>query len=363
MRGKRIAIVVNGLSGGGAERVAALLANGLYSKGYDVLFIAAFSAEKEYPLSDGVHYVYIDPKAEGKIGKYVNRTVKIYQTLKEYKPDAIISFIIIEMLLSNFLKVAPIVYSLRIAPSSLVHKKKRWLSCLYSYKRAKKIVFQTEDAKNFFDEPIREKGVVIPNPLSENLPYWNKESHEKTVLTACRLTAQKNLPMLIEGFSRFHEKFPDYTLKIYGQDEDGITNELLKLCKDLQISDAVSILPHTKNIHQIMQNSAVFALTSNFEGLSNSMLEALAIGIPTVCTDCPPGGARTFIEDGVNGMLIPVGDGDELYRRLCLLAENEQLGHTMSEKSVKIRQELALEKIVDAWDDLIADAIFQSEKS
>jgi len=343
---KRIAIVAHGLSDGGAERVAALLANKLFERGNRVLFIAAYSNERVYKLSDGVDYIYIE-KGKSKFTRFLSRTIAIDRAIERFKSDIVISFIFKEILKTSIKGKVPIVYSLRIDPANATAKLGNRILCNYTYSRAKAIVFQTPDARDFFKDEIRNKGVVIGNPLTPNLPFWDEEKHEKRIITACRLTEQKNLPMLIKGFAAFSKQFPDYSLWIYGKGP--LKEKLLEIAKDYQIEDKVHLPGYANNIHEIMAHSAVFALTSDFEGLSNSMLEALAIGVPTVCTDCPPGGASLYIKDHVNGMLIPVGDEAALAKALCELADSKQLQRSMSMESRIIRKTLSEDVVIDAW--------------
>ena len=109
----------------------------------------------------------------------------------------------------------------------------------------------------------------------------------------------------------------------------------------------------SSEIHKIMAESAIYVSSSDYEGISNSMLEALAIGIPAVCTDCPVGGARMYIRDGENGYLIPVGDADVMADRMLALMEDKKLGESFSKESVKIREELTDDRIFGMWKALL----------
>lgn len=344
----RIAIVAHGLSNGGAERVSSLVANHFARVGHQVLFVAAYSPERVYPLDEAVAYVYINGDYKNKLRKGLSRSVDIDKAIRKFRADMAISFIISEMVVSSIRKTVPIVYSLRIDPARACSGKVNKKLCFSAYSRAAGIIFQTPDARDYFPEHIRKKGVVIPNPLTRNLPVWDCENSEKTIVTACRLSAQKNLPMLISAFAKFHEAHPDYTLRIYG---DGpLLEEMKAFAKNCGVEKQVSFPGYAKNIHEIMAGSGIFALTSNYEGLSNSMLEALAIGVPTVCTDCPPGGAALYIEDGVSGMLVPVGDVEELTKRFCRMAEDRELCLSMSENARKIREVLDVDKVLKQWE-------------
>ena len=97
----------------------------------------------------------------------------------------------------------------------------------------------------------------------------------------------------------------------------------------------------------------MFVSSSDHEGLSNSMLEAMAIGLPTVCTDCPCGGARMVIEDRENGILTPVGDKDALYRAMCEVIDNDVLRNKISENALRVKESYSLDKILGEWKSII----------
>ena len=97
----------------------------------------------------------------------------------------------------------------------------------------------------------------------------------------------------------------------------------------------------------------MFVSSSDFEGMSNSMLEAMAMGIPTVCTDCPAGGARAIIKDHENGLLTPLGNTEALYRAMQEVAASSELANTLSRNAVGLRDELTVDKIVEQWEAII----------
>jgi len=348
----RVAIVAHGLSDGGAERVAAMVSNHYAQKGHKVLFVAVYSRERVYPLEDSVEYIHIDESSSNKLKKGFGRARKVDRAIRDFHADVVVSFIINELFLSSIRKTAPIVYTLRIDPGLEFDTPGYKALGFFAYSRAAKIIFQTPGARDYFPERIREKGIVIPNPLTRNLPEWKGvDCCEKTVITACRLNEQKNLPMLISAFAVFHKKHPEYTLHIYGEGE--LKEELKAFAGSCGVAEHVFFPGYARNIHEIMARSGIFALTSDYEGLSNSMLEALAIGVPTVCTDCPPGGAKLYIEDGVSGMLVPVGDTEALTEKLCHMAEDPALCEKMSENSRKIREELDVDRVLSQWESVL----------
>ena len=347
----KIAVIAHGLSNGGAERVASFVANYYAKIGHEVLFVAVYSPEKVYPLSSEVKYEYTNGNQANKITKGYTRVYNTCKTVKTFQPDVIVSFIINETAVYSLFTKTPIIYSLRQNPMTVCSTFAKKIRCLFAYNKAEKVIFQTIGAKNYFPIKIRNKGVVIPNPLTRNLPCWDAENSNKTIITACRLNKQKNLPMLISAFAIFRETHPDYILRIYGEGE--LLEELNAYAVSCGVKESVSFPGYAKNSHEIMACSGIFALTSDYEGLSNSMLEALAIGIPTVCTDCPPGGAAMYIPDGENGMLVPVGDAQALADKLCQMAENPALCARMSANAQKIREELEVDKVLKQWEEVL----------
>ena len=243
------------------------------------------------------------------------------------------------------------IYSLRNDPTKFFNSGLKKILRNLVYWDADKIVFQTPDARDYFCQKIREHGVLIPNPVKSGLPYWNEEKHRKEVVVACRLAKQKNLFMLLDAFRIVWEKRQDYKLSIYGEGE--LKEALVRYAEQLGISEAVKFHGFSSEIHKIMAGSAIYVSSSDYEGISNSMLEALAIGIPAICTDCPVGGARMYIRDGENGYLIPVGDADVMADRMLALMEDKKLGESFSKESVKIREELTDDRIFGMWKSLL----------
>lgn len=345
---QKIALIAHGLGNGGAERVASILANGLSRKNYEVMYLAVYNNVITYNLDADIKYIYLNIDVPNKIKKYIDRSKKISKILDDFQPDFVISFIVQEMLLTSFKGKYQIVYSERTDPASkskLLRMATKWI-----YNKAYRVVFQTDNAKDYFDTNIRDKGVVIPNPINMDLPYWKENLHENVIVTACRITPEKNLPMLIKAFARFYDGHRDYILRICGEPRyPEIKNELIRLSEELGIREKIEYLGYCTDVHQVMSRATIFALTSNYEGLSNSMLEALCIGVPTICTDCPSGGAAMYIENGENGFLVGVNDVDALYQQMTILADDIELQEKISNNSVKLREQLAAENIIKQW--------------
>ena len=93
----------------------------------------------------------------------------------------------------------------------------------------------------------------------------------------------------------------------------------------------------------------MYVNSSDSEGLSNAMLEALAIGLPCICTDCPVGGARATVKDGENGILVPVGDETALAAAMTRIAEDPALAAKLSANAALLREALSQERVTERW--------------
>jgi len=225
------------------------------------------------------------------------------------------------------------------------------------YKRADHAVFQTFDALSYYPDIIKEKGSVISNPIKANLvsPYFGERN--KNISTFCRISKQKNLPLLLKAFELVHSKHPDYSLRIIGDclNDEGkaVKAELDRYIAENGLGSSVEFIPFRKDVHEFILKDAMYVNSSDYEGISNAMLEAMAIGMPVVCTDCPVGGAAQTINDGVNGLLVPCNDEKILADAICRIIENNDLSANLSHNAVLLRDELSLNNICQKWIELL----------
>ena len=163
--------------------------------------------------------------------------------------------------------------------------------------------------------------------------------------------------LLIEAFAKFQGLHREFKLQIIGDanssDSQLYLRELYSLIGSHKMDDVISILPFSPDIHKQILNYSMFVSSSDFEGMSNSMLEAMAIGLPTICTDCPSGGAREIIEDGVNGLLVPVNDRDSMAEAMANIADHEEVSNMLSTNGSQIRVSLSEDSIFEKWEQLM----------
>ena len=349
---KKIMFINNQLGGGGAERVLIMLANYLSKLDeYNVNILSLHRAEKKYDIDDDVKVNELDLN-----GCSTLSIIKIIRKeIKKERPDIIISFeyhVNMKVILAaiGYSKIKLII-SERNDPS---HKGGRFplkQARNILYKKANCLVCQTPDAKEYFPKKIQKHSVIIPNPIKSDLPLPWKEERNKEIVNFCRLDPQKNLKLLIDAFGDFLNEFNDYSLTIYG--DGSLGEELVNYIMSKGLEEKVTIHPAVSDIHERIKKAAMFVSSSDYEGLSNSMLEAMALGIPTICTDCPCGGARMIITNEINGILVPVNDKGEMIKAMKKIAGDKDFADKISEQEIKIRHQLAPEIIVEKWKEVI----------
>lgn len=251
-----------------------------------------------------------------------------------------------------------IIYAERNAPELEVPndpKRVAWL--LEILGQADGAIFQTNDEKEFYKDYVTQNVSVIHNPIKKNLPKPFFNNRKKIIVNFCRIAEQKNLKLLVDSFRRVHEDYPEYTLDIYGN-AVGENEELLRLnlkqyVHESGLDECVHILPPVADVHEKVRDCAMFVSSSDFEGLSNSMIEAMAIGMPCVCTDCLGGGAREMIINEFNGLLVPMRDEDALYQGMKKMIDNPEFAQMCGENASKIVEKMSVEKIADRWIEVI----------
>lgn len=345
----RIVFIVPSLKSGGAERVIVTLSNWL-SREFHVEIWMMIDSQVEYALSDKVYLnqSYTSIKKGGII-----RLFWLIKHLKTEKKTIVISFMTklnLYAIIAAKLTGVKVIVSERNDPSKTIAAKYNYIRDLL-YQFADKVVFQTEGAKDFFSNKVRENGVIILNPLRNRIPDLYEGKREKKIVTVSRLHPQKNLNLLIEAFGEFTKEYPDYSLVIYG--EGPLESELKGKAKECKLQDKIIFAGVNENVLDLIQNAMMFIITSNFEGLSNALIEAMAIGLPCISTDSPPGGARMIIKDKINGLLVPVGDKNKLIAAMKKIVSNKEYAAYLGKNAAEIRIRVNEDTICSQWKQLI----------
>lgn len=353
---KEIIILTISMGNDGAERVLSELSTEWVKLGNKVTVIQTHpnSYGVKYSLLESIEIININVKSQFKLLRYVREIKAVIKILNKRPNATVISFIVssifISAVSSYFIK-NKIVVSERNNPRECPNGKIQRMLRDWSFEKADVCVFQTKEALKMFPKRVQKKGVIIPNPINNELPNLYEGERRKVIVAACRLHPQKNLQMLINAFYMLHLEHPDYKLEIYGQGDERC--KLIRQIKALDLEETVLLPGFSSDIHMKMRNAAIYVSSSDYEGISNSMLEALAMGVPTVVTDCPVGGARMVIENGINGLLVPVGDKIAFYKAMKRVIEDKSFAMNLSKEAIKIREKYPMEKISVEWEKIL----------
>lgn len=344
MKKKKIVFVVPDMVGGGTEKVVTLLANEYVSRGIPVGIVTYGGNEYAYELDKRVEKYCAAPKSNGNIWIRLKRFQNMRVYFKKNKGCKIFSFSTIGtgfVVLSTLFMKRDMLVSERTDPQTCDHKLYR----NFFYHFAKVLVCQTEDAVKCFPVSLQKKACVIGNPVSNEIADVYLGERKKEIVTVGRLQPVKNQKMLLDAFADFYKEHSDYTLHIFGK---GILeDELKKQAQQLGLQEQIVFEGFAKNVDRRIKKSNIFVLCSNYEGVSNSMVEAMALGLPIIATDCPIGGCKSYIENEKNGLLIPVGDKVALVKALKRIAENDDFAAVLSKNAIKVREDYSIKKIGD----------------
>lgn len=347
---KKAILYIDSMQRGGAQRVMSVLSKFLSDRGiYTILVNDIIPDERkaEYSIDFRVHRVFLDKNRKLGRNKNIARVIGLRRLVKEENPDVILSFMgppNYRMLLATIGMRCRKVISVRNDPyREYGTGLKKWIAG-FIFRFADGCVFQTEQASEYFPAAVRKKGRIILNPVDSSFFNTVWKGEDKTILSVGRLYPQKNHVLLLNAFAQVHKKHPKYELKICGKGSE--ENNLKELASELGIDSFVSFMGEVGNVKDELKHSSCFVLSSDYEGLPNALMEAMAVGIPVISTDCPCGGPHTLIRHNENGILVPCGDVNGLADAIEEVISNKEkrmrLGQYGKESAAHFRTETVM---------------------
>lgn len=351
----KMTLFIGSLCNGGAERVISGLANYL-AKDNEITLLTVSNLKPEYELSESVSWKTLDGKNKSRFKKNMHRLLALFRYVKENEADIYIVFLPVTsyliLCLRRFIK-GKIIISIRNDPkeeySGWIHKALVRLL----FPKADGVVFQTDEQRKYFDEKVIKNYRIIPNPISEKFLKDKKNmlKKEKRIISVGRLTVQKNFELLIAAFAELSEEYPDHYLMIFGEGSERA--ELEKYIREKGIENKCFLPGRSNEIQTELLKSEIFVSTSDYEGISNALLEAMACGLPVITTDWSGGGARILVEDGINGIIIPVRDEARLVQEINALLSDRMKQKALSQKALKVKKDFSTDAIYKIWKDYI----------
>lgn len=388
---KNLMIITRALTYGGAERVAAGLATYLSSY-YNVDLVVIDGDKQSYQTTANTIYLGQSIIDKGNGIRRIQWNVRLYKKIRKLrqnkKYECVISFLT-EPELMNALtcKFGKSITSIRNVRSSVVSGKIKKMRDKWVFSKMDGIVSLSENVKkdlidNYNVKPDKVRVIYnicdkeyIGNEISNgvidaDISEWIASG--KVFITMGRLSEQKAQWHMIRAFACVAKKYPEVKLAILGRGEQ--EEYLETLIKELDMADQIRLLGFKSNPYVYLSKAYCFLFSSVFEGLGNSIVEAMACGLPIISTDCnagprellsPDSSLETKI-DGIElakfGILTPVCDGvhrrgkdaltleeEELAKAIEMMVVNEGVYKKYKQKSVERGEQFDIDSIVNQW--------------
>ena len=340
-----------------------LVANALYAgAGKNLLFVADVCAKAGWKVTvatlyddnigdyhvHGVDFFNFDISMKSKAWRLHALRI-IRKRVKEIQPAILCAFISDVVFMTRLATLGVKTYFIAAERGDPYILPSKWIKPVkWAYKKSDYSVFQLKGAQNYFDKSVQENSVIIPNPYTtgEKVKPYNGR-RKKTIVSVGRFVEQKGYDVLINAFKTFYTKHPDYNLLIYG---DGpLKNSFIEQVEQLNLSNSVFFPGFIQNVPNTICEDGIFVLSSRFEGIPNTLIEAMSVGVPTVSTDCSPGGPRFLTDNGRRGILVSVDDTQAIADAMSIIADDNEIASHYSLLGLEIIDELNPQKIGEKW--------------
>lgn len=360
---KKVLVIHPSLGYGGAEKMMAFVTN-CFAEVCEVELMLLQDSDITLELNPSVNVEkYNLYSSEAIIGKnmlngvisFLHMTKTIKSIIKKKKPDIVFGFdlrVLVAIYYATRSIKVKVLFSERADPYL---NSKRWRKIIKKiYKNIDYVVFQTQGAKEFYGNLVENKSTIIPNPA---MPRNNTKEVEKLefeypyIFSAGQMQWRKGFDILIEAFYKISLAFPEYHLVLFGEGNE--KEHLVKLAKEYGLMKKIHFYAPINNVIEKNLNAELFIIPSRSEGIPNILIEAMYAGIPSVATDCSPGGARLLSDDGKYCVLCERENVNALYEAIVYGLKNKKEMHELSEKAKKGLKRFKAKKISDEWKKLI----------
>lgn len=363
LKDSSILFIINNLELGGAGKMMKYVINisSPWFKYVSLIEVYAKEASKEIPSSVKTFPLGIEEKGVLSFRYKIIKTVR--EIVKREKPDIVLTFVsdmCVNTRIATFGLNTVVCSADRGDPYTETMPWKILIP--WAFNRSDYCFFQLDKARDFYSAKVQKKSFVIPNVFiarTGNTPYSGER--KKTIVSAGRFVIEKGYDVLIKAFAKVHEKHPEYTMTIYG--EGPFLGQYHKLAQELGVDELITYPGYVKDVAASVREDGVFVLPSRYEGIPNSLIEALSVGIPCVSTDCTPGGPMFLTKGGKNGLIVPIDDIEAMTDAILRIIEDPQLAKVLETKGPEIVNELKDEVIGKMWYDAFEKIFSDHDKN
>ena len=359
-------IVIHSLGGGGAERVTVEMCAYWLEQGCRVTLVTQSGPETDaYPVPDGVdrRALGLAGDSGGKISaawSNLRRVWALRRLIRRLRPNVVLGMMttssVLAVLASHRLPCRVIATEHTHPPSqslaSMWLRLRRW-----AYPRAHAVVALTSGTASWLEHHVPGSQVtVIPNavrwPMEAGEPVIEPPPRDsrKRVLAVGRLHQHKGFDVLLKAFAQLKGHFPDWDLVILGEGEE--REALQRQIDEAQLSDRVSMPGRVGNLSDWYGQSDLYVLSSRVEGLSNTLIEAMASGLPVIAFDCETG-PREIIRHDIDGVLVAqVEDDEALAAHMADLMARPERRTSLARRAIDVRDRFCTARIMTMWSHL-----------
>lgn len=347
----KIGLYIPQLSRGGAERVLSNLAQFWSSNQLnEVIFITTVRSSNEYSLPCNVKRYVINEITSAKL-RGLSRILVLRKICKNEQLDVLVSFLSGANIFSFWATLGlhtKLVLSVRNSPEKEYRTFFAKLHAKFLFRFVDGCVFQTNDAKSFFPKQLQEKSEIIYNPVSESFFCLDCCPQKGLVVAVGRLVPQKNHKLLIDAFGLVVKKCSYAQLDIWGTGP--LFKELSDYIDHMGLKKSVFLCGETDDVQSVLQKAELFVLSSNFEGMPNALMEAMAVGVASISTDCPCGGPKELYGNSSSGILVEVGNVDQLTNEILRVLEDSEVRLALRNGARARAKDFLPNKILNKWD-------------
>lgn len=368
----RLLIYIHSLENGGAERVVANLANYWVSIGWEVTVVTVAPPERDFYALDAavrrisLHLTGTSRNVLAGFVRTVRRASALRAVLRRVRPEVALSVMhTANVILALAARGMPGLRTIGSehnfppkAPMGIIWETMR----RHAYGRLTAVAALTQECAGWLAAHSLARSIpVIPNPvawpLANNEPRVDPAAFcpagRHVLLGVGRLSMEKNFSTLIEVFARLAARHPSWILVILG---DGpLREELAAQVRAAGLDQRVFLPGSVGNMGDWYARAALYAMSSHFEGFPNTLVEAMAYGLPAVSFDCDTG-PRDIIRHGVDGYLVPPGDLERMEDALHGLMVDSALRAGFAARAVEARERFSMKKISGMWEALFRPA-------
>lgn len=343
---------------GGTERVSSIIANNLSEKEkFDVCFLSLFEEKINtfFPLNNGIKRNKLFEKRISGAKHFLEIIYRVRKFAKKNQIDILIDidgildmYSIPALLFTKTKIVSWEQFSYHISPFVPYRKYTRKLAA----KGADAIVVLTESDKKNYQDNLNIKGIIetIYNPFSSVKGKNEYRIDSEEILTVGRLSYDKGLEYLVEVAKNVLRKNNNWKWRIIGEGEE--RKKIETKIKELGLENRLILEGKKDKLDEFYCNSAIYVVTSRYEGFGLTLLEAKSAYLPCVSFKCPEGPAE-IIKDEVNGYLVDCFDTDQMAEKINELIDNNEKRKKFSDNALIGTEKFELEQVINKWEELL----------